>query len=178
MRVRKNSTLPLLASTALFSTGILASAGASASSMTTETTFPQSTIPTSSSSITAASPRTTPTAAPIGERAVVDAPPSIQPATPTQVSPVMVVHVNGKPVLYTQKFSAVPDQWPKPSSGSIGLGTATKTAGKRSEATDASSLKLRCRTVECRDKVEKADRKERERVSREGSLGRCLSLSI
>ncbi|KAJ9295204.1 hypothetical protein DTO271G3_6374 [Paecilomyces variotii] len=40
---------------------------------------------------------------------------------------------NGKvtylPVTYTQTFAAVPDQWPAPSSGSIGMGTLTGTIG-------------------------------------------------
>ncbi|KAL1863556.1 hypothetical protein Plec18167_000650 [Paecilomyces lecythidis] len=34
------------------------------------------------------------------------------------------------PVTYTQTFADVPDQWPAPSSGSIGMGTLTGTIGE------------------------------------------------
>lgn len=58
----------------------------------------------------------------------------------------MTVYVNGKQAVYTQKFSDVPDQWPTPEVGTIGLGTlagevketgrptGTKTVGKRDGA--------------------------------------------
>lgn len=47
------------------------------------------------------------------------------------------------PVTYTQKFADVPDQWPEPSSGSIGLGTLTGKIGvtKTIEARDAAATK-------------------------------------
>ncbi|WEW61259.1 hypothetical protein PRK78_006749 [Emydomyces testavorans] len=95
-------------------------------------------------------------------REIINAPPAAQPAVPTQVSPVMTLNIGGKPVLYTQKFSAVPDQWPTPEAGTIGLGTLqgeigkTKTISKRGEeavetgAVGRRSLnRLRCKTLEC-----------------------------
>ncbi|KAL1999278.1 hypothetical protein VTN02DRAFT_4737 [Thermoascus thermophilus] len=47
------------------------------------------------------------------------------------------------PVTYTQTFASVPDQWPQPSSGSIGLGTLTGKIGvtKTIEARDAAATK-------------------------------------
>jgi hypothetical protein len=46
-----------------------------------------------------------------------------------------------QPVVYTQTFPAIPDQWPSPVAGSIGLGTIVGTVGavrsKRAEPTQA-----------------------------------------
>lgn len=64
-----------------------------------------------------------------------------QPEEVTQVSPVTVLTLieMGTPVSvpYTQTFPSVPDQWPSPSSGEIGLGTIQGEIGvprtKRSE---------------------------------------------
>ena len=41
----------------------------------------------------------------------------------SQVNPTSVTYVE---VIYTQTFAKVPDQWPSPGSGTIGLGTLTK----------------------------------------------------
>jgi hypothetical protein len=62
-----------------------------------------------------------------------------------QVSPVTTYMENIKgvqqPVVYTQTFPAIPDQWPSPAAGSIGLGTIVGTVGavrsKRAEPTQA-----------------------------------------
>ncbi|KAK2745433.1 hypothetical protein FQN57_003776 [Myotisia sp. PD_48] len=103
----------------------------------------------------------------LDDRGVVEQPPGALPTKPTQVSPVMTMHIDGKPVLYTQKFSAIPDQWPTPASGSIGYGTLkkerTSTFDKRSEPTDITLLSLsRCRTNQCRARILKAVEKNAE----------------
>ncbi|EEP79955.1 predicted protein [Uncinocarpus reesii 1704] len=102
----------------------------------------------------------------LSERGIVDAPPAAQPTKVTQMSPVMTINVDGKPVLYTQKFSPVPDQLPQPKKGAIGLGTLegeigeTSTIDKRAPAetetstTNGEPLRLlarhsRCKTLEC-----------------------------
>ncbi len=66
-----------------------------------------------------------------------------------QISPVTTYYINSMkdgsavqvPVVYTQTFVAVPDQWSSPTSGEIGLGTITGTIGvvktKRSLPTQA-----------------------------------------
>jgi len=64
-------------------------------------------------------------------REVVTGAPAAQPTNPTQLSPITTVQVNQivngvaqqVEVVYTQLFSAVPDQGLAPASGSIGLGT-------------------------------------------------------
>lgn len=48
---------------------------------------------------------------------------------PTQVSTVTTIYLHGVPVVYTQRFSAVPSQGPSASSGKIGLGTLTGSIG-------------------------------------------------
>lgn len=63
-------------------------------------------------------------------REIVNAPPAALPTRPTQASPVMTIYVGGKPALYTQRFSAVPDQWPLPKKGKIWLGKQKGEKGK------------------------------------------------
>lgn len=69
-----------------------------------------------------------------------------QPAQPTQVSPITtlsLVNKAGAQVMqpYTQTFAAVPDQWPEPTAGTVGMGTIqgqigqVKTNSKREEMT-------------------------------------------
>ncbi|RMZ88694.1 hypothetical protein DV736_g4080, partial [Chaetothyriales sp. CBS 134916] len=59
-------------------------------------------------------------------------------AAPSQVSPVTTYNINSyttggqivpATVVYTQTFADVPDQWPSPSAGTIGLGTITGQVG-------------------------------------------------
>ncbi|KAI1907986.1 hypothetical protein LOZ39_002904 [Ophidiomyces ophidiicola] len=75
----------------------------------------------------------------IQQREVIKAPPAAQPTAHTQVSPVMTLTIGGKVVLYTQLFSEVPDQWPAPMPGTVGLGTlqgqvgVTKTVGNTAQ---------------------------------------------
>lgn len=66
-------------------------------------------------------------------REVVDAPAAAQATDASQVSPVTTFQIyqgaTQVAVVYTQTFAAVPDQWPGPSSGSVGLGTIQGTVG-------------------------------------------------
>jgi hypothetical protein len=87
----------------------------------------------------------------------------------------MTLDLGGQQVIYTQKFSAVPEQWPKPLPGRVGLGTlvgeigrtstfgVTSRNGKRSVQTPTSvpvvamdALVRRCRTTECRRMLQEA----------------------
>ena len=66
-------------------------------------------------------------------REIVDAPAAAQATDASQVSPVttyqMYEGATQVAIVYTQTFASVPDQWPGPSSGSIGLGTVQGTVG-------------------------------------------------
>lgn len=55
-----------------------------------------------------------------------------------QTSPITTIWLNGVEVVYTQLFSAVPDQWSSAQSGAIGYGTLSTEASKnkRAAATD------------------------------------------
>ena len=55
------------------------------------------------------------------------APPAVTQAV--QVSPITTVFIGSVQVVYTQLFSAVPDQGPSPVAGSIGMGTLTGSVG-------------------------------------------------
>jgi hypothetical protein len=64
----------------------------------------------------------------------------------TQQSPITTYYVNNAagaqvPVVYTQTFAPIPDQWPSPVAGTIGMGTIQGEIGvvktKRSEPTQA-----------------------------------------
>lgn len=63
--------------------------------------------------------------------AAATAAPQAVPTVYTQMSPITTYGPkNGWPqVVYTQLFVAVPDQWPSPSAGTIGLGTIQGTVG-------------------------------------------------
>jgi hypothetical protein len=76
--------------------------------------------------------------------------PAAQPTAINQISPVTTYFVNSEvapgsfaqvPVVYTQTFPPVPDQWPAAGAGTIGLGTIAGTVGvvksKREEPTQA-----------------------------------------
>ncbi|EAS28319.3 uncharacterized protein CIMG_09523 [Coccidioides immitis RS] len=118
--------------------------------------FAPNQLPTPGSSLSLSRPSATNSPV-LDEREIVNAPPVAQPTKHSQMSPVMTVNIGGKPVLYTQKFSDVPDQWPQPKQGTIGLGSLkgkigqTKTIGKRSpvETTTLNAKQFRCRTPEC-----------------------------
>ncbi|PGH01251.1 hypothetical protein AJ80_09035 [Polytolypa hystricis UAMH7299] len=112
------------------------------------------------------------------QREIINGPAAAQPhPQPTQVSPVMTVTLGEAQLIFTQTFAKVPDQWPSPSKGSIGLGTlkgevgvrVTKTVDKRgseetgSPAAEAEvegllmlATKSRCRTLQCRKQLEQA----------------------
>lgn len=76
---------------------------------------------------------------------------------PTQLSPITTYSSNGVSGIYTQTFAAVPDQWPSPEAGTIGLGTISgqvgvvKTASKRSvqaqPTQDSQIVRIRGREV-------------------------------
>lgn len=101
-----------------------------------------------------------PPLATLEDRARVDAPPSALPTEQTQRSPVMTITVDGEVVVYTQMFSAVPDQWPTPAIGKIGLGNlegevgGTGIVGRRGAPVETAAAGMemvgRCRTWECR----------------------------
>ncbi|KAL1969713.1 hypothetical protein VTN77DRAFT_8266 [Rasamsonia byssochlamydoides] len=86
-------------------------------------------------------------------REVVQNPGAVQATSPTQMNPTTTFweptmlkdgSVVWAPVTYVQTFPAVPDQWPSPSSGSIGLGTLSGKIGVTSTITmEAHSLKAR-----------------------------------
>ena len=79
----------------------------------------------------------------------------------------MTIYVDGKQAVYTQRFSDVPEQWPTPEVGTIGLGslsgevrgTGTKTGDVKrrdmpAETGIGTGLAGRCRTWECRRLLE------------------------
>ncbi|PGH02004.1 hypothetical protein AJ79_07742 [Helicocarpus griseus UAMH5409] len=67
----------------------------------------------------------------------------------------MTIYFDSKPALYTQLFSAVPDQWPGPARGEIGLGNMKREKVRRGEEKGVKGMfgplavGVRCRTVEC-----------------------------
>ncbi|KAL1956435.1 hypothetical protein VTO42DRAFT_7321 [Malbranchea cinnamomea] len=119
----------------------------------------------SSNPVLSPSPETpSPTPFVLDDRAVVDAPPGALHSDQTQQSPVMTINIDGKQIVYTQKFSAVPDQWPTPEPGTIGLGTLEGDVGKtstldkrgvpRETGIPTSGQIARCRTWDCRRLLE------------------------
>ncbi|KIW64162.1 hypothetical protein PV04_09115 [Phialophora macrospora] len=65
--------------------------------------------------------------------------PTAQPAGVSQISPITTYYINSEvapgsfaqvPIVYTQTFPPVPDQWPSPVAGTIGLGTIQGTVGQ------------------------------------------------
>jgi hypothetical protein len=63
---------------------------------------------------------------------------------PTQVPTVTTFGLSGKQIVYTQLFSDVPEQWPTPSSGKIGLGTITGQIGVvKTNAASVENLRAR-----------------------------------
>ncbi|OCT44863.1 hypothetical protein CLCR_06311 [Cladophialophora carrionii] len=65
--------------------------------------------------------------------------PDAQPTPVGQISPITTYYINSEvapgsfaqvPVVYTQTFAPVPDQWPSPVPGTIGLGTIQGTVGE------------------------------------------------
>lgn len=98
-----------------------------------------------------------PPLATVEDRARVDAPPGALPTEQTQRSPVMTITVDGEVVVYTQMFSAVPDRWPTPAIGKIGLGSLGGEGGivgRRGAPVETAAAGMemvgRCRTWECR----------------------------
>ncbi|KAL1987011.1 hypothetical protein VTN96DRAFT_5167 [Rasamsonia emersonii] len=86
-------------------------------------------------------------------REIVQNPGAAPATTATQMNPTTTIwqettlkdgEVVTAPVTYVQTFAKVPDQWPSPSSGSIGLGTLSGKIGVTSTITvEARSLKAR-----------------------------------
>jgi hypothetical protein len=58
-----------------------------------------------------------------------------QPAAVQQANPTIVYSVGDVPITYVQTFADVPDQWPSPSSGAIGMGSLTRKVGVTSTIT-------------------------------------------
>jgi hypothetical protein len=131
-------------------------------------------------------------------RQAVSGPAAAAPTNPGQVSPITTIQenqiVNGVAqqveVVYTQLFSAVPDQGLAPAVGSIGLGTiqgqvgVVKTAGKRDakpEPTDIADIKMERRTQVEESVVENAVVVERRSLAGKvdaNSAGSALALLV
>lgn len=68
----------------------------------------------------------------------------VQPAAIQQANPTTVYYAGNVPITYVQTFAAVPDQWPSPSSGAIGMGSLTGPVGVTSTINvNARSIKAR-----------------------------------
>ncbi|CZT18948.1 uncharacterized protein RCC_04793 [Ramularia collo-cygni] len=69
-------------------------------------------------------------------------------AAPTQAPAVTTIYmqvsvgttVTYAPIVVTQTFAKVPDQWPSPASGAIGYGTLTQNHRREAEPSDAAGI--------------------------------------